>query len=88
MILGKTNTSEYGHIGTNENRLGMRAVIHGTRADKRGDLVEEPGLSLAAGITALGQGGDGAVWAAYRRLSGHFWYKRELKVGCLATDGY
>ena len=60
LILGKTNTSEYGHIGTNENRLGDACRNPWNTERTSGASSGGAGSSVAAGITALAQGSDGA----------------------------
>ena len=60
LILGKTNTSEYGHIGTNENRLGDACRNPWNVERTSGASSGGAGSSVAAGITALAQGSDGA----------------------------
>ena len=60
VILGKTNTSEYGHIGTNENRLGDACRNPWNTERTSGASSGGAGSSVAAGITALAQGSDGA----------------------------
>lgn len=60
VILGKTNTSEFGHIGTNENRLGDACRNPWNTERTSGASSGGAGSSVAAGITALAQGSDGA----------------------------
>ncbi|MCH7641773.1 MAG: amidase [Chloroflexi bacterium] len=60
VILGKTNTSEYGHIGTNENRLGDDCRNPWDTERTSGASSGGAGSSVAAGITPLAQGSDGA----------------------------
>jgi len=60
VILGKTNTSEYGHIGTNENRLGDACRNPWNTERTSGASSGGAGSSVAAGITPLAQGSDGA----------------------------
>ena len=60
LILGKTNTSEYGHIGTNENCLGDPCRNPWDTERTSGASSGGAGSSVAAGITALAQGSDGA----------------------------
>ncbi|MQG37218.1 MAG: amidase [SAR202 cluster bacterium] len=60
LILGKTNTSEYGHIGTNENRLGDACRNPWDTERTSGASSGGAGASVAAGITAFAQGSDGA----------------------------
>ena len=59
IIIGKTNTSEFGHIGTNENRLGDACrnpwKIEYTSGASSGGAA----ASVAAGITSIAQGSDG-----------------------------
>lgn len=60
VILGKTNTSEYGHIGTNENRLGDACRNPWNTECTSGASSGGAGSSVAAGITTIAQGSDGA----------------------------
>ncbi len=58
-MLGKTNTPEYGHIGTNENRLGDPCRNPWNPECTSGASSGGAGASVAAGITAIAQGSDG-----------------------------
>ena len=60
VILGKTNTSEYGHIGTNENRLGDACRNPWNTERTSGASSGGAGSSVGSGITSLAQGSDGA----------------------------
>lgn len=60
VILGKTNTSEYGHIGTNENRLRDACRNPWDTERTSGASSGGAGSSVASGMTALAQGSDGA----------------------------
>ncbi len=59
IIIGKTNTPEYGHAGTTENRVfgPCRNPWDVTRTS--GGSSGGAGASVAAGITAIAQGSDG-----------------------------
>lgn len=59
IIVGKTNTPEYGHAGTTENRVfgPCRNPWDTTRTS--GGSSGGAGASVAAGITAIAQGSDG-----------------------------
>ncbi|NQW17378.1 MAG: amidase [Chloroflexi bacterium] len=59
IIIGKTNTSEFGHIGTNENRLGDACRNPWNLDCTSGASSGGAGASVAAGITSLAQGSDG-----------------------------
>ncbi|MEE8362583.1 MAG: amidase family protein [Dehalococcoidia bacterium] len=59
VMLGKTNTPEYGHIGTNENRLGEPCRNPWNPECTSGASSGGAGASVAAGITAIAQGSDG-----------------------------
>lgn len=59
VIVGKTNTSEFGHIGTNENRLGDACRNPWNTECTSGASSGGAGASVAAGITPIAQGSDG-----------------------------
>lgn len=59
VIVGKTNTSEFGHIGTNENRLGDACRNPWNPACTSGASSGGAGSSVAAGMTSIAQGSDG-----------------------------
>ncbi|MBI4305654.1 MAG: amidase [Chloroflexi bacterium] len=59
IIVGKTNTSEFGHIGTNENRLGDACRNPWNTECTSGASSGGAGSSVAAGLTAIAQGSDG-----------------------------
>lgn len=59
IIIGKTNTSEFGHIGTNENRLGDACRNPWNIEYTSGASSGGAAASVAAGITAIAQGSDG-----------------------------
>ena len=59
VIVGKTNTSEFGHIGTNENRLGDACRNPWNTECTSGASSGGAGASVAAGITPVAQGSDG-----------------------------
>jgi len=59
VIIGKTNTPEYGHIGTGENRLGDPCVNPWDPGRTSGASSAGAGASVAAGVTPLAQGSDG-----------------------------
>ena len=59
IIIGKTNTSEFGHIGTNENRLGDACRNPWNTDCTSGASSGGAGASVAAGITSIAQGSDG-----------------------------
>jgi Asp-tRNA(Asn)/Glu-tRNA(Gln) amidotransferase A subunit family amidase len=59
IIVGKTNTSEFGHIGTNENRLGDACRNPWNTECTSGASSGGAGASVAAGMTAIAQGSDG-----------------------------
>lgn len=59
IIVGKTNTSEFGHIGTNENRLGDACRNPWNTGCTSGASSGGAGASVAAGMTAIAQGSDG-----------------------------
>lgn len=59
VIVGKTNTSEFGHIGTNENRLGDACRNPWDPACTSGASSGGAGASVGSGMTAIAQGSDG-----------------------------
>jgi len=59
IVVGKTNTSEFGHIGTNENRLGDACRNPWNTECTSGASSGVAGSSVAAGMTAIAQGSDG-----------------------------
>lgn len=59
IIIGKTNTSEFGHIGTNENRLGDACRNPWDPNCTSGASSGGAAASVASGITAIAQGSDG-----------------------------
>jgi Asp-tRNA(Asn)/Glu-tRNA(Gln) amidotransferase A subunit family amidase len=59
IIIGKTNTSEFGHIGTNENRLGDACRNPWNAEYTSGASSGGAAASVAAGITSISQGSDG-----------------------------
>ena len=59
IIVGKTNTSEFGHIGTNENRLGDACRNPWNTSCTSGASSGGAGASVAAGMTVIAQGSDG-----------------------------
>lgn len=59
IIIGKTNTPEYGHAGTTENRIFGPCRNPWDTARTPGGSSGGAGASVAAGITALAQGSDG-----------------------------
>ncbi|MBI4218880.1 MAG: amidase, partial [Chloroflexi bacterium] len=52
IVVGKTNTSEFGHIGTNENRLGDACRNPWNTDCTSGASSGGAGSSVAAGLTA------------------------------------
>ena len=59
IILGKTNTSEFGVIGINENRLGDHCRNPWNTKRTTGASSGGAGAAMAAGLCALATGGDG-----------------------------
>lgn len=59
IIIGKTNTPEYGHAGTTENRVFGPCRNPWDTARTSGGSSGGAGASVAAGITAIAQGSDG-----------------------------
>ncbi len=59
IIIGKTNTPEYGHAGTTENRVFGPCRNPWDTARTPGGSSGGAGASVAAGITAIAQGSDG-----------------------------
>ena len=58
-MLGKTNTPEFGLLGACENRLGEPARNPWNTERTSGGSSGGAGASIAAGLCALGTGGDG-----------------------------
>lgn len=59
VMLGKTNTPEFGHLGTSDNRLGPPCGNPWNPDRTSGGSSGGAGSSLAAGLCALATGGDG-----------------------------
>jgi Asp-tRNA(Asn)/Glu-tRNA(Gln) amidotransferase A subunit family amidase len=59
IIIGKTNTSEFGQIGTNENRLGDACRNPWNPEMTSGASSGGAAVSVATGISSIAQGGDG-----------------------------
>ncbi len=59
IILGKTNTPEFGLLGANENRLGDDCRNPWNTEHTSGASSGGAGASVAAGLCSLGTGGDG-----------------------------
>ena len=59
VIVGKTNTSEFGQIGTCENLLGDACRNPWDTSLTSGASSAGAAVAVAAGITAIAQGGDG-----------------------------
>jgi aspartyl-tRNA(Asn)/glutamyl-tRNA(Gln) amidotransferase subunit A len=59
IILGKTNTPEFGLIGINENRLGDHCRNPWNTQRTTGASSGGAGAAMAAGLCALATGGDG-----------------------------
>jgi aspartyl-tRNA(Asn)/glutamyl-tRNA(Gln) amidotransferase subunit A len=59
IIIGKTNTPEYGAAGTTENRLGAPTANPWDLSRTAGGSSGGAAASVAAGITAFAQGSDG-----------------------------
>ena len=59
VMLGKTNTPEFGHLGTSDNRLGPPCGNPWNPERTSGGSSGGAGSSLAAGLCALATGGDG-----------------------------
>ena len=59
VTLGKTNTPEFGLLGANENRLGEECRNPWDTARTSGASSGGAGAAVAAGLCALGTGGDG-----------------------------
>ncbi len=59
IIIGKTNTPEYGHAGTTENRVFGPCRNPWDTARTPGGSSGGAAASVAAGITAIAQGSDG-----------------------------
>ena len=59
VMLGKTNTPEFGLLGANENRLGEPCRNPWNTERTSGGSSGGAGASIASGLCALGTGGDG-----------------------------
>ena len=59
VMLGKTNTPEFGLLGANENRLGEPCRNPWNTERTSGGSSGGAGASIVAGLCALGTGGDG-----------------------------
>ena len=59
VILGKTNTPEFGLLGANENRLGDECRNPWNTERTSGASSGGAGAAIAAGLCSLGTGGDG-----------------------------
>jgi aspartyl-tRNA(Asn)/glutamyl-tRNA(Gln) amidotransferase subunit A len=59
VMLGKTNTPEFGHLGTSDNRLGPPCGNPWNPERTSGGSSGGAGASLAAGLCPLATGGDG-----------------------------
>ena len=59
VMLGKTNTPEFGLLGANENRLGEPCRNPWNTERTSGGSSGGAGASVVAGLCALGTGGDG-----------------------------
>ena len=59
VMLGKTNTPEFGHLGASENRVGKSAWNPWNPERTAGGSSGGAGSSIAAGLAALATGGDG-----------------------------
>ncbi len=59
VMLGKTNTPEFGLLGANENRLGEPCRNPWNTDRTSGGSSGGAGAAVAAGLCALGTGGDG-----------------------------
>ena len=59
ILLGKTNTPEFGSLGANENRLGDDCRNPWNTARTSGASSGGAGASVAAGLCSLGTGSDG-----------------------------
>ena len=59
VILGKTNTPEFGLLGANENRLGDDCRNPWNTERTSGASSGGAGAAVAAGLCSLGTGGDG-----------------------------
>ena len=59
VMLGKTNTPEFGHLGTADNRLGPSCANPWNPERTSGGSSGGAGAALAAGLCALATGGDG-----------------------------
>lgn len=59
VIIGKTNTSEFGQIGTNENRLGDACRNPWNPEMTSGASSGGAAVSVSTGISSIAHGGDG-----------------------------
>jgi aspartyl-tRNA(Asn)/glutamyl-tRNA(Gln) amidotransferase subunit A len=59
IIIGKTNTSEFGQIGTNENRLGDACRNPWNPEMTSGASSGGAAVSVSTGISSIAHGGDG-----------------------------
>ena len=59
VMLGKTNTPEFGHLGASDNRLGPSCSNPWNPERTSGGSSGGAGAGLAAGLSALATGGDG-----------------------------
>ncbi|NQW17377.1 MAG: amidase [Chloroflexi bacterium] len=59
IIMGKTNTSEFGQIGTNENRLGDACRNPWNPEMTSGASSGGSAVAVSTGISSIAQGGDG-----------------------------
>ena len=59
VMLGKTNTPEFGHLGTSDNRLGPPCGNPWNPERTSGGSSGGAGAAIAAGLCALATGGDG-----------------------------
>ena len=59
VMLGKTNTPEFGHLGAADNRLGPSCANPWNPERTSGGSSGGAGAALAAGLCALATGGDG-----------------------------
>ena len=59
VMLGKTNTPEFGHLGAADNRLGPSCSNPWNPERTSGGSSGGAGAALAAGLCALATGGDG-----------------------------
>ena len=59
VMLGKTNTPEFGHLGASDNRLGPSCSNPWNPERTSGGSSGGAGAGIAAGLSALATGGDG-----------------------------